>query len=1099
MKPSALEIEGRFLGPTLSASLREIYVFDPTSLRFLEASRGALRNLGLTIDELRELTPLDIKPDMTPESFKALIRPLTNGEQDSIVFETVHRRADGSLYPVDVHLEILGEEQRAFVAVIRDATEQQRVEQRRERRIMYLAAMDRINAAILKSNDVPMLLDRTVQELLGLLECDRVQVAKLKLEGPTITVEHEAHTHGNAWGQEVGLEVPVDEYLFVFFQRVLKSPSPVTMATDEIVSVLGKPTCELLNLRSATAFKICPRAGPHWMIGFHQCDEEREWTDLDQLFVRDVCHRLEDSITALLTQQQAHETHQLYRALFEQSNDGVLFIEPDTARILQFNDRAHLNLGYTREDFAQLKISDIDILEDEQAINKRCVKINAQGAEVFETKHVCKDGSTRDIEVRATPISVGNRPLVFSTWSDITSRKLVEREREERLWYLQAIERVNQAILSEDETEPMVKAVLDTLLEVLCCDRVTLVEIPDPGEKVLKVAFQRWREGYSGSLSFGEPIAFSSGIQRLAQAAREAKGVREYDAAEIQSLLGMELPEVFPLQSMLVNLILPRVGKHWCIVIKQCIKPRTWSKIEKNLVVEVSHRLEDALTALGSLKQLQQSQRALELAQHRAQLGSWVLSPQSNTGWWSAQMYELFEIDPESGPPTLEEFKQLVHPGDLDYLLGQHHKLVEGEISKIDIDYRTNPARGPLRHIQIVAHKEHTETGFVISGTSQDVTARKLSEYALQQSEEQLRLFIEHAPAALAMFDREMRYLSVTRRWKADYGLLGRDIIGRCHYDFFPELPERWKEVHRRAMQGVAIKAKQDRFDRADGRVQWIHWEVHPWLTFQGEIGGIMISAEEVTELVELNQKLESKVEQRTAQLKSSNSKLDEFAHTVSHDLRAPLRAMEGFAKALEEDYGATLEGDGVCYLEQIIASASRMDVLISDLLSYSRLGREDLEMKVISGNSLISEVLDNLKSEFSVKSAQVEVVTNLPEFYGHRSTLLQLFSNLLSNAIKFVAIENRPEIKIWHEQVGPGWARLNVQDNGIGIEPKYHELIFQAFQRLHGIETYPGTGIGLAIVSRACERHGGKCGVESQLGQGSLFWVELPTRSLQG
>jgi light-regulated signal transduction histidine kinase (bacteriophytochrome) len=245
--------------------------------------------------------------------------------------------------------------------------------------------------------------------------------------------------------------------------------------------------------------------------------------------------------------------------------------------------------------------------------------------------------------------------------------------------------------------------------------------------------------------------------------------------------------------------------------------------------------------------------------------------------------------------------------------------------------------------------------------------------------------------------------------------------------------------------------------------------------------------------LREVNVELEQRVTQRTAELEDTNRELEAFAHSVSHDLRAPLRAMEGFALALEEDYGSHLDEQGREFISHIADSASRMDLLVRDLLEYSRLGRADLPIKPTNLGDAVRTALGELASEVAASNAAVTVAEPLPTVLGHRTTVIQMAANLIGNAIKFVRPGVRPEIRIWTESVGSDRIRLNVEDNGIGIEARHQARIFRMFERLHGVESYPGTGVGLAIVARACERLGGSCGVDSVAGQGSRFWVELP------
>ncbi|HEY9737256.1 MAG TPA: CHASE3 domain-containing protein [Trichocoleus sp.] len=241
---------------------------------------------------------------------------------------------------------------------------------------------------------------------------------------------------------------------------------------------------------------------------------------------------------------------------------------------------------------------------------------------------------------------------------------------------------------------------------------------------------------------------------------------------------------------------------------------------------------------------------------------------------------------------------------------------------------------------------------------------------------------------------------------------------------------------------------------------------------------------------------LEQRVEERTVQLQEMNQELEAFAYSVSHDLRAPLRAMESFAQALLEDYGNQIDPPGQDYINSIIEASVRMETLISDLLAYSHLARQEINLQPVNLATVVQAALQQLESRIEESQAQITLSSSLPTVYAQQSILVQVVANLLSNAIKFVRPGTTPQVEVYAqevEQASQDWVKLWVSDNGIGIAPEYYERIFRVFERLHGHKVYAGTGIGLAIVRAAVERMGGEVGVESQLDQGSRFWIALP------
>jgi PAS domain S-box-containing protein len=248
--------------------------------------------------------------------------------------------------------------------------------------------------------------------------------------------------------------------------------------------------------------------------------------------------------------------------------------------------------------------------------------------------------------------------------------------------------------------------------------------------------------------------------------------------------------------------------------------------------------------------------------------------------------------------------------------------------------------------------------------------------------------------------------------------------------------------------------------------------------------------------LQELNTMLEERVRERTAQLEAVNQDLEEFAYSVSHDLRAPLRVIQGFAQLLLEE-GESLDSVKLDWIKRIAKNAYRLDNLIGDLLTYSRLRQGEITLTPVNLGPLVTDVLSQLELELQERQAQVQIEEPLPFVRGNSLILMQVLTNLVSNANKFVAANVQPRVRIWAEQ-REQQTRLWIEDNGIGIALNRQEQIFNPFTRLHSEEEYPGTGIGLAIVRKGVERMGGQVGVESQPSQGSRFWLELPTLTEQ-
>ena len=243
-------------------------------------------------------------------------------------------------------------------------------------------------------------------------------------------------------------------------------------------------------------------------------------------------------------------------------------------------------------------------------------------------------------------------------------------------------------------------------------------------------------------------------------------------------------------------------------------------------------------------------------------------------------------------------------------------------------------------------------------------------------------------------------------------------------------------------------------------------------------------------DLARVNERLEEKVSERTAQLAETMTELESWSYSIAHDMRAPLRTMTGFSRMILEEYASVLEQPARGYLERITTASSRLDQYITDLLDYSRIVRGDLPLKTVDTAELLAEILATYPN-LQPPNCEIEVRNPIAPVLANTAALTQVISNLLENATKFVAVGTAPRVTICCEEK-PGWVRLWFEDNGIGIDERAQDKIFGIFQCLHPTGAYAGTGIGLAIVRRAVERMGGRVGVESQPGQGSRFWVEL-------
>jgi PAS domain S-box-containing protein len=244
-----------------------------------------------------------------------------------------------------------------------------------------------------------------------------------------------------------------------------------------------------------------------------------------------------------------------------------------------------------------------------------------------------------------------------------------------------------------------------------------------------------------------------------------------------------------------------------------------------------------------------------------------------------------------------------------------------------------------------------------------------------------------------------------------------------------------------------------------------------------------------------LNLELERRVLQRTAELEAANRDLEAFSYSVSHDLRAPLRGIAGYVTILQEEYGDQLDSEARNYMERIHYSAQRMGFLIDDLLTFSRVGRQSLQIQQFSARHLVQDVIQELMQDQDASRVKMEI-GSLPKITADRSLVRQVFKNLLENALKYSRSQPLAQIQVACEDLGDEY-QFMVRDNGVGFNMKYANKLFGVFERLHNSREFEGTGVGLAIVKQIVQRHGGRVWAESEPGQGAVFYLTFPKENL--
>lgn len=345
-----------------------------------------------------------------------------------------------------------------------------------------------------------------------------------------------------------------------------------------------------------------------------------------------------------------------------------------------------------------------------------------------------------------------------------------------------------------------------------------------------------------------------------------------------------------------------------------------------------------------------------------------------------------------------------------------------------------------------------------------------------------LAYFIKHAPAAIAMFDREMRYLMVSDQWMDTYKL-DTPILGKSYYEVFPETPDRWRRVHQRCLSGVIERCEADPFPHADGHVDYINWVVAPWYQGEDEVGGLILYTEQVNDQVEARANLRRLNEELTR----SNERLSDFAAALSHTLREPLSLAIAHGQQLIHELEQSSEPDIVQRAEGWLNHLYRVESSLGSLLTHAHLDGT-IAMHPISLDDVLAEVLANLRDLIAAKHAQVHV-GRLPEIMGNEFELIALFQQLVVDALAYSEADP-PEVLIAAERQDGRWC-FRVQDNGVGLTKQQIKTLFD-FKRAQDLTQIRGNGVGLPVCQRIVSHLGGEIWVESVPGKGTTFFFTV-------
>ncbi len=440
-------------------------------------------------------------------------------------------------------------------------------------------------------------------------------------------------------------------------------------------------------------------------------------------------------------------------------------------------------------------------------------------------------------------------------------------------------------------------------------------------------------------------------------------------------------------------------------------------------------------------------------------------------------------------------------PDDLITEKPLFEKLKQGVIDNYVLEKRYVTLKGTIKWVKVNLSTNKNETGKIryITCIVQEIGERKESEKLLEQSEANLRAILDHTSASCLLLDNDLKivaYNKLAENWMNIYF----NHTFQTGELFLPLVPPKYRSLAEQVLKVAAAGMPYrytGKYQFAENVLNWYDVQVAPAYNAENIVSGIVISIVDITreknneaEIKALNETLEEKVKARTAQLEASNKEMEAFTYSISHDLRAPLRNINGFAEILLEDGADMLSKEMKKNLTVIKSNAVRMGLFIDSLLEISRLGRSVLNKKEVNMKHLVEEIVEEIK--FADKNLKAEIIINeIHNIKGDASLLKQVWQNLISNAVKYSALKKNPKIEIGSTS-SDGKIHYSVKDNGVGFEMQFSHKLFGVFQRLHRDTEFVGTGVGLAIVKRIVQKHNGQVGVQSAPNVGTTFYFSL-------
>jgi PAS domain S-box-containing protein len=775
-----------------------------------------------------------------------------------------------------------------------------------------------------------------------------------------------------------------------------------------------------------------------------------EW-DAKENRVTAIVGAVKDITERKLAEEKILESEEQLKAVIEGSQLGYSDWNIKTGKIWR-NERWADMLGYTLEEIGKSYQQWEHLLHpDDLARAQRSLQDHLDGKTPIhrdEYRLRAKDGSYRWILDQGTIIEYdaqGNPVRMTATHTDITERKRIE----------EALAESEKQFRSVLETTPLLGVMLDVEGRITLCNDFLLNLTGWKREEVLGKA---WFD-----------IFLPPEVRDEIKDGIFSQGIR--DGA---------------IPSHYANEIITRQNERRLIQWNNTIL-----RDQKGSVTGVASIGEDITARKQAEKALYESESRFRLL---AENSTDMISRHDIQGVYlyaSPACRTLLGYEPEEliGHSAFE----FIHPDDIPTVDQSRSNIINEPVVSTTV-FRVRCKNGQYIWLETSSHTiVDKETGMAVEihAASRDIAARKQAEEALQESEERYRTVVSSAPVVTFITDEKGIFTLSEGKGLAKLGLQPGQVVGLSAFDVYRDYPLIVQSM-KKALAGESL--------RNEVEVQGVAFDVTytPIFDEQGKVAKVIGVSSDITErkqaedeIRNLNAELEQRVRERTAQLEITNKELEAFAYSVSHDLRAPLRGIDGWSQALLEDYQDKLDEQGRQYINRVRSETQRMGHLIEDMLQLSRLTRAEMRTEKVDLSALARAVIERLKMEEPNREVKFDIQENLVA-RGDAHLLESVLSNLLGNAFKFTSKCADARIELGQVKM-EGQPVFFVRDNGAGFDMDYSQKLFGAFQRMHKTTEYPGTGIGLATVQRVIHRHGGRVWAEAKVNEGATFYFIIP------